>query len=79
MIKVGQIFELAETKKRIVVIRTEQSKSPYSWIDFIFENGYVDRLWKKTVESELRLIATYPTWQQAVNSPEFNGEITNDL
>lgn len=71
MIKVGQIFELAVTKGRVVVIRVDETKSPFSWVYFIFPNGYTERLWKKTVQTELKLIAEYPTWQEAVNSKEF--------
>ena len=28
----------------------------------------------KTLKEELKLIAEYPTWQEAVNSKEFKGE-----
>lgn len=71
MIKVGQIYELPETKSRVVVIRAPETKSPLDWVCFIFDNGYTERLWQKTVK-ELKLIAEYPTWQEAVNSKEFN-------
>lgn len=70
IIKVGQIYELPETKGRVVVIRAPETKSPLDWVYFIFDNGYTERLWQKTVK-ELKLITEYPTWQEAVNSKEF--------
>lgn len=76
MIKAGQIYELPETKGRFVVIRALETKSPHDWVYFIFSNGYTDRLWQKTAK-EFKLIAEYPTWQEAVNSKEFK-EQSND-
>ena len=70
IIKVGQIYELPETKGRVVVIRAPETKSPLDWVYFIFDNGYTERLWQKTVK-ELKFITEYPTWQEAVNSKEF--------
>lgn len=70
MIKVGQIYKLPETEGLVVVIRVDETQSLFGWVYFIFSNGYVERLWKKTVK-ELKLVAEYPTWQEAVNSKEF--------
>lgn len=72
-VRVGQIYELPVTKGRVVVIRCEETESQFDFVYFIFNDGNVERLWKKTVK-ELKLIAEYPTWQDAVNSPEFKGE-----
>ena len=73
MIKVGQIYKTSQ-ENVWCVIRQDDSKSPYSYVYLILPNGYVDRLWKKTLKEELKLIAEYPTWQEAVNSKEFKNE-----
>lgn len=73
MIKVGQIYETPEGN-RWCVIREDDFGSPYAYVYLILPNGYVERLWKKTVKEELKLIAEYPTWQEAVNSKEFKND-----
>lgn len=70
MIRAGQIYKSQDISCPLVVIRVDESKSPFAWVYFIFNNGYVERLWKKSVEA-FELIAEYPTWQEAVNSKEF--------
>lgn len=76
MIKPGQIYKLPITGGRFVVYATVGEMNPdkgdlYDWIYILLADGYKDRLFRKTVE-EMKLIAEYPTWQEAVNSPEFN-------
>lgn len=78
MIKAGQIYELPITGYRFVVYAIVGEMNPdkgdlFDWIYILFENEYKDRLWRKTVE-EMKLVAEYPTWQEAIRSPEFRGE-----
>lgn len=74
MIKVGQIYELPFFKSPAVVIRIEpQHERRFDWIYLITNDGQQERLWRQSVEETLKLIAEYPTWQQAVNSKEFKG------
>ena len=75
MIKVGQVYKLPYSKSPVVVIRIESKKEKrFDWIYFITDGGQQERLWRTSVEEMLELIAEYPTWQEAVNSPEFKGE-----
>lgn len=73
MIKAGQIYELPISRARFAVhdIVENSDDGIFDWIYIIFLDGHSDRLWRKTVE-EMKLIAEYPTWQEAVNSKEFN-------
>lgn len=72
MIKVGQIYKLPISKSPVIVTNIENKKDKqFDWIYFITEEGLQERLWRKTVEETLELLAEYPTWQEAVNSPEF--------
>jgi hypothetical protein len=74
-IKVGQIYELPFSKSPVVVIRIEpQHERHFDWVYLITDDGQQERLWRKSVEETLKLIAEYPTWQEAVNSKEFNNE-----
>jgi hypothetical protein len=70
MIKEGQIYKTADVVrvvKRIIredlveFIYKGYKKTSLSKTDFYF-------IWGKS------LIAEYPTWQEAINSKEFNGE-----
>ena len=73
MIKVGQIYKLPISKSSVIVTNIENKKDKqFDWIYFITEEGLQERLWRKTVEETLELLAEYPTWQEAVNSKEFN-------
>lgn len=72
-IKVGQVYELPFTRSNVVVTYIEHKEdSAFDWIYLLTIEGQ-DRLWRKTVET-LKLVAEYPTWQEAVNSKEFNNE-----
>lgn len=71
MIRVGQIYE-TNGGNIWCVIKVYLAESPTSFVYLIEPGGYVERLWVKTVEEELSLIAEYSTWQEAVNSKEFN-------
>ena len=74
MIKVGQIYKLPISKSSVIVTNIENKKDKqFDWIYFITEEGLQERLWRKTVEETLELLAEYPTWQEAINSKEFRG------
>ena len=78
MIKVGQIRKPTKEFKedslgntKIVISKIDDE----SWCSIIFEDGDVitgSPDW--IVEEKTELIAEYPTWQEAVNSKEFNNE-----
>lgn len=75
MIKVGQIYELPISKSPVVVTNIVNKKEKhFDLIYFITVDGLQERLWRKSVEETLKLIAEYPTWQKAINSKEFNTE-----
>ena len=79
MIKVGQIYKLPISKSSVIVTNIENKKDKqFDWIYFITEEGLQERLWRKTVEETLELVTEYPTWQEAVNSPEFKGDRINE-
>lgn len=74
-IKVGQVYRLPFSKSPVVVIRIEPKKEErFDWIYLITDDGQQERLWRKSVEETLELLAEYDTWNEAVNSPEFRGE-----
>lgn len=71
MIKVGQIYK-TQGQKTILLV------SGVGFEDFfvIFPDGSSARYdirFADCIESQTTLLAEYPTWQEAVNSPEFNG------
>lgn len=73
-VKVGQIYGLPWTKSPVVV--TNIHCTPEEQLDMVYvisASGAQEKFWRKTVET-MELIAEYPTWQEAVNSPEFKGE-----
>ena len=73
-VKVGQVYKLPFSKSPVVVIRIEPKyEKHFDWIYLITDEGQQERLWRKSVEETLELIAEYDTWNEAVNSPEFKG------
>ena len=71
MIKKGQIYQMCFTKKTRYVITQASLDNEVSVIyQNGFANNYIDFDNKKDI-----LIKEYPTWQEAVNSPEFNGGV----
>ena len=75
MIKVGQIYQLPISKTPVIVTRIVTRKDKkYDDIYLLNVDGLQERLWKCVVEG-MDLIAEYSTWQEAVNSKEFNGEL----
>ena len=69
-IKVGQIYKsnLTLAIRTIAFVDDEE-------VSIINIDGSVDR-WKldEIPISDWKLLAEYPTWKDAVNSPEFRGE-----
>lgn len=78
MIKVGQVYEMPITRGRFVVCEIEQNKKDHNldWVYFLFPCGYKDRIWRKGLE-EMKLIAEYPTLDEAIKIQEFN-EVGNE-
>ena len=74
MIKVGQIYK----EKELPYWRKHESNIfVISSIDFtaciIYKDGTVFRgAGTKWIKEDCELIAEYPTWQEAINSKEFN-------
>lgn len=65
MIKVGQI---RKDDFNLYVITYDLTNCA-----IVYRNGEVREYTEKLIEQD-KLIAEYPTWQEAVNSPEFKGE-----
>lgn len=72
MIKVGQVYKTDQAECFVVTYIGVYT------VTLIFEDGYVihkeNRDW---ITKCNELIAEYPTWQEAVNSKEFNNGTTN--
>ena len=67
-IKVGQVREDIYGLYVIIYYRIEESL--YS---VIYQDGAV-KIWTGFSVEDDKLIAEYPTWQEALNSKEFNNE-----
>lgn len=65
MIKVGQIWKVGE---EIMCVTMVQLNGAYN---YILPNGYCG-LGIGWITGDL--VISYPTWQEAVNSPEFKGK-----
>lgn len=82
MIKAGQIYKrpngvillITETdpRKEEVVVR-EQKEILTGMYSYITTKGYTSTI-AECVLNGLKFIAEYPTWQEAVNSKEFNAD-----
>lgn len=67
MIKVGQIFKDEDNFRFVITL--------YSPVDIyiIYNNGSCSHFARKDFNSlDYKFIKEYPTWQEAVNSKEFN-------
>jgi hypothetical protein len=73
-VKVGQIYQYEGVGK--FVISNIQDNEEFYNPSIIWQDGSVDTLkaMRKSMKIYGKLIAEYPTWQEAVNSPEFKGE-----
>lgn len=69
-IKVGQIYKPKNNEDAIfVVTRAEEAVGCYY---IIWDDGSAN--YHNINEEKIELIAEYPTWQEAVNSKEFNNK-----
>ena len=71
MIKVGQIYEDTVLKSKIVITWIAMDRTKYFMVrkdGFFFHSNNFDK------DEDMVLLAEYPTWQEAVNSKEFNNE-----
>ena len=66
-IKVGQIYKGKNLNTRYVITNKYDYKS-----SIISDKGIGTLRWNSDI-GRWKLIAEYPTWQEAVNSPEFKG------
>ena len=66
MIKVGQIYECIILGGKVVVTWMREDKTSFN---LIRDDGFF--FIAKEISSDFKLIAEYPTWQEAVNSKEF--------
>lgn len=71
-IKAGQVFKHWEPKERLVVTKVYEDYNDEVIFDVIFNNGDAVSGFLPMNLIEDTPIATYPTWQEAVNSKEFN-------
>lgn len=70
MIKVGQIYKSNLTFAIRVITFIDDCE-----VSIIHSDGYVDRwCFDDIANTSWELLAEYPTWQEAINSKEFNGE-----
>lgn len=70
MIKVGQIYETKSGSRYIITYMGTFN------LYLLYDNGYSVEysIYSMNKNYDDKLIAEYPTWQEAVNSPEFKGE-----
>ena len=71
-IKVGQIREYFDDI--LITTHIESTKDRGYIVDCIYKDGIVNEITYSYLEDS-KLIAEYPTWQEAVNSPEFKGDM----
>lgn len=73
MIKVGQVYNSDEgifTISKLWVNISEDEDMAY----VIYNDGCSDCWSHRFISKYSKLLAEYPTWQEAVNSKEFNNE-----
>lgn len=73
MIKVGQIYEDKEKEngKNFVITRKCGDSEIF---EMVYSDGRTNSHSADWIELVGLFVAEYPTWQEAVNSPEFRGE-----
>ena len=69
-VKVGQIYKDTVLKSKIVITWIAMDKTQYFMVR---EDGFFLHSNNFDKDEDVVLIAEYPTWQEAVNSPEFKG------
>lgn len=75
-IKVGQIYQTKNCGKLIIKkhIFTGGASGKRERVILYFENHREQECYFDVFSYESKLLATYDTWQEAVNSKEFKGE-----
>lgn len=74
-IKVGHIYQSYD-EERLVITYVNDYYAEFIWSGGT--TGYIKICLEQNLReffNNFRLIAKYPTWQEAVNSKEFNGEL----
>jgi len=71
MINIGQIYK---KDKQILCVTSILGSISGLLCNTIDTNGFIYKNFYKDFEKDKKLIAEYPTWQEAVNSPEFKGK-----
>lgn len=75
MIKVGQVFKGKEWAGEVLVITKVHKFGRQKLYDYIYQDGsVVAQDYDIDIKLGRKLIAEYPTWQEAVNSKEFRDE-----
>lgn len=65
-IKVGQVYSTPFTKTPWVVEKIEENEGDHDWIYFNLWGEHVIRQWRITVNKHLKLIAEFPTVEEAL-------------
>ena len=71
MINIGQIYK---KDKQILCVTSILGSISGLLCNTIDTNGFIYKNFYKDFEKDKKLIAEYPTWHEAVNSPEFKGK-----
>lgn len=70
MRKVGQIWKTLNNYK--IAVTSIKEEDYYGEVCIIYSDGYVFHTSQENDFDFHELVAEYPTWQEAVNSKEFN-------
>lgn len=69
MVKIGQIYK----NKYMEKIKTVITRKSLAGFSMLFQDGSMQKgCGELYIKSRWQLVAEYPTWQEAVNSKEFN-------
>ena len=72
MIKVGQVWQTSNDYK--VVVTSTKEEDYVGQICIIYMDGYTTDSCEENTFTFCKLLAEYPTWQEAVNSKEFKND-----
>lgn len=75
MLKVGQIYKY-EYLGLLVISNIQDIDDEFYNITIIWQDGSAEiiKAIRKSMQIYGKFVSEYPTWQEAVNSPEFRGE-----
>ncbi len=73
MIKSGQIYRTQGTRTTVLV--TAVGNDDFFVISPDGSSARYDIRFARALQENTTLLVQYPSWQEAVNSPEFNGSI----